>query len=162
PNIYVSGDGYWRTFGSAPGNYSNWFIQLTCGPGTCNGSTAAGAHVRDVAMTMSDDSPPSARLSEASELLGGELQRWVELCCPSGALRRTYRSAPSARARKFSVLLPAGEDALLADRVTDTSRRRVERAPHCVKGGVSGFGLAEVGAVGTDAEGRYRYGVARG
>ena len=73
PNIYVSGDGYWRTFGSPPGNYSNWFIQLVCGPGTCYGSTAAGARVKDVTMTMSDDAAPT--VSASGQVLNGEIQR---------------------------------------------------------------------------------------
>lgn len=75
PNIYVSGDGYWRTFGSSPGNYSNWFVQVICGPGSCYGSPAAGAHVRDVTMTMSDDASPSVSFGQASQLLNGEIQR---------------------------------------------------------------------------------------
>jgi hypothetical protein len=72
-NVYVSGDGYWRSFGTPSGYYTNWFIQLICGPGTCFGSTAAGAHVRDVTMTMSDDVAPT--VSEGGELLSGEVQR---------------------------------------------------------------------------------------
>jgi len=73
PNAYVSGDGYWRQFGTPSGYYTNWFIQLVCGPSSCHGSTAAGAHVRDVIMTMSDDTAPAVR--ESGELLNGEVQR---------------------------------------------------------------------------------------
>jgi hypothetical protein len=74
-NIYVSGDGYWRPFGSAPGSYSNWYIEVVCGIANCYGSTATGAHVRDVTMAISDDAPPTVGLGQASELLNGEIQR---------------------------------------------------------------------------------------
>ncbi|MGH3934935.1 MAG: carboxypeptidase-like regulatory domain-containing protein [Pseudonocardiaceae bacterium] len=76
-NIYVSGDGYWRRFGSPAGHYSNWWVQLVCGPGSCFGSTAAGAHVRDVTMTMSDVAPPSVGVGKDSVLLNGEVQRGI-------------------------------------------------------------------------------------
>lgn len=81
PNVYVSGDGYWRIFGTPPGYYSNWWVQLICGAASCYGSLQAGAHVRDVTMTMSDDVAPSvsfvAPTSQEAEqdLLNGQVQR---------------------------------------------------------------------------------------
>lgn len=76
-NFYVSGDGYWRSFGSPPGHYLNWSLQLICGAGNCHGSTSAGAHARDISMTMSDDVAPSVEFGQDSVLLNGELQRGV-------------------------------------------------------------------------------------
>jgi hypothetical protein len=80
PNVYVSGDGYWRLFGLPQGYYSNWWEQLICATSTCNGSTQAGTGVRDVTMTMSDDVAPT--VSQSGELMSGEIQRgtgWLQV-----------------------------------------------------------------------------------
>lgn len=251
-NVYVSGDGYWRIFGTPTGNYTNWFTRLICLNPSCYGSTAAGLHVRDVTMNMSDDVGPTVSFGQSSELLDGQIQRgtgrigmssadvgagltsvWVLVnegevarqnyhctgspmqpcpsnggtlnfafdtqgspfhdgentvqacaadygappnvtctaeriihvdnsCTASGVPGGANLSAEFARSDSDAVNVKAGQGALLTGRLTDDTGHAVERATLCMKEGITGEGLDEVGTVRTDSEGRYRFSVSPG
>jgi hypothetical protein len=251
-NVYVSGDGYWRIFGTPTGNYTNWFTRLICLNPSCYGSTAAGLHVRDVTMNMSDDVGPTVSFGQSSELLDGQIQRgtgrigmssadvgagltsvWVLVnegevarqnyhctgspmqpcpsnggtlnfafdtqgspfhdgentvqacaadygappnvtctaeriihvdnsCTASGVPGGANLSAEFARSDSDAVNVKAGQGALLTGRLTDDTGHAVERATLCMKEGITGEDLDEVGTVRTDSEGRYRFSVSPG
>jgi len=83
-------------------------------------------------------------------------------CTPSGVPGGANLSALFAGNDKDVVDVRAGQGALLRGQLTDGSGQPVEHAFLCMKEGVPGQGLEEMGTVRTDSEGRYRYGVAPG
>lgn len=71
-------------------------------------------------------------------------------------------SALFARNRKDILGVRAGQGALLAGRLTDSSGAPVAGASLCVREAVPGAGPRDEGTVKTNADGRYRYGVTPG
>jgi hypothetical protein len=73
--------GTWQGFGFGSGYYTNWWVELGCGAGSCGASPQSGVYAKDVSMVMSDDAAPTIgfRAPPSQEagrgLLNGEVQR---------------------------------------------------------------------------------------
>ncbi len=83
-------------------------------------------------------------------------------CTPSGVPGGANLSAVFPRSKSNEVDVGAGDGALLTGQLTDNSGNPVTHATLCMREGIAGQGLDDAGTVKTDADGRYRYGVAPG